>query len=63
MISETCLLLFIVSFERSAITLMQTWIPDPAENLDTWFETAIANADPSVQKGAKSIILLTMWRL
>ncbi|KAM0832864.1 hypothetical protein ACQ4PT_064633 [Festuca glaucescens] len=42
---------------------LQTCMPDPNSEFNTWFETATANAETSVQKGVKSIITLTMWRL
>jgi hypothetical protein len=29
----------------------------------SWFASAASNANPSLQKGVKSIILLTIWRL
>jgi hypothetical protein len=28
-----------------------------------WFEAAVANSGPAVQKGARSVSILTMWRL
>ena len=38
-------------------------MPDPNLEFTSWFLTAVDNADPAVQKGAKSILILTMWRL
>jgi hypothetical protein len=33
------------------------------EEFTSWFETAASNAQPAVQKGARSIIILILWRL
>jgi hypothetical protein len=36
---------------------------DPNSEFNTWFQTAMTDAQSSVQKGAKSIIILTIWIL
>jgi hypothetical protein len=38
-------------------------MPDHNGEFNTWFAAATTNAETSVQKGAKSIIVLTMGRL
>lgn len=43
---------------------IQSCIPGHDEEFNPWFETAVMNTEPSVKKGARSIIIiLTMWRL
>uniref|UniRef100_A0ACD5XX26 Uncharacterized protein n=2 Tax=Avena sativa TaxID=4498 RepID=A0ACD5XX26_AVESA len=38
-------------------------MPRNDEEFCQWFDAAASNADPSLRKGIKSIILLTIWRL
>jgi hypothetical protein len=42
---------------------LPTCMPNQTDEFHEWFATATADARPDAQKGAKSIIILTMWKL
>jgi hypothetical protein len=42
---------------------LQTCMPNQTAEFKDWFATATANARSDSQKGAKSIVILTMWNL
>jgi hypothetical protein len=38
-------------------------LPGPDETFSSWFETAATRVAPSLLKAARSIIILTLWRI